>query len=166
MSLESATSAEERSLLFRPELTSSERQWEVKKEKLFPANFEFDDLKAQADNLRRIALQREALENSREEAQGDYRLFRRAISNSSKRITFKKSIVVVMEEDPGLLIFTHEPTRIFGTGETVREALGDFEDTFIRIYLSYMETPAEQLTNEAVEFTEQLKRIVESCEYV
>ena len=161
MNLESATTAEESYPFFRPALSSSERQWEVKEGKLSPANLVFDEFKDKVSDLLR-----RALVNSLEEAQGDYRLFRQTISNSSKKLTFKKPIVVVMEEDPGLLIFTHEPTRIFGTGETVREALKDFEDTFIRIYFSYVETPVEQLTAEAVAFTEQLKRMVESCEDV
>jgi len=163
MSLESATTAEESYFFFHSAFTSSERQWEVREGKLSPANLVLDDFKDQVVNLLRIALQRGVLEDSRKEAQGDYRLFRQTISNSSKRITFKKPIVVVLEEDPGLLIFTHEPTRIFGTGETVRGALKDFEDTFIRIYFSYVETPVEQLTAGGGEFTEQLKGMVESC---
>ena len=99
-------------------------------------------------------------------AESHYKPFLRTISNASKRIAFKNPIVVVVERDPGLIILTHEPTRIFGTGESLQEALKDFEDSFIRVYLSYIETPREQLSDTAMEFVERLKVMVESCEDV
>ncbi len=157
MNLAYATTSEEFYPSFRRVSSSTEERRQG--EKSSPADLVLDDFKDKVAGLFRIVLG-----GYEENAGGDYRLFRRAISNARKRITFSKPIVIVMEEDPDLVIFTHEPTRIFGAGETVRDALKDFEDSFIRIYLSYEETPVEELSIGAIAFSDRLKKMVQRCE--
>jgi hypothetical protein len=94
----------------------------------------------------------------------DYTLFLRTIHNHQKRMTFKQPLCVVGEKDPGLIVFSHEKTHIFGSGATDREAQADFADAFIRIFLSYTETSDDSLSQGAHAFANRLRGMVESCE--
>jgi hypothetical protein len=96
----------------------------------------------------------------------DYKLFLRTIHNHQKRMTLKKPLCVVGEKDPGLIVFSHEKTNIFGSGETYREAQADFADSFIRIFLSYTETSDDHLSEGAKAFANRLRGMVERCEAI
>lgn len=98
------------------------------------------------------------------EESADFKAFLRTIRNDQKKITLTKHLCVVGEKDPGLIIFAHEKTDIFGSGRTYREALDDFQDSFIRIFCSYTETPEGQLSEGAKELANQLRGMVENCE--
>ena len=131
---------------------------ELPKQDLISADEAIDDFSPIRSPITQV------LTRPREDDSKDYKLFLRTIRNGQKKITFKKPLRVVGEKDPNLIVFAHENTDIFGSGETYGEAKADFEDSFIRIFLSYTETADDQLSEGAKEFANRLRGMVDSCE--
>ena len=79
-------------------------------------------------------------------------------------MSLTKPLKLSLERDPHMYIFFHEGSCVMGTGPTIRDALADFQDAFIRIYLSYYETVEKELSNSAIQFAHYLKSLVKKDE--
>ena len=84
--------------------------------------------------------------------------------NQRFRVSFAKPLKLSLERDPHMYIFFHEGSCVMGTGPTIPDALADFQDAFIRIYLSYYETVEKELSNSAIQFAHYLKSLVKKDE--
>ncbi len=65
------------------------------------------------------------------------------------KIKLREELEVELSREDGLFFFQNYRFNIFGHGLTKEEALKDFSEFFIHDYLSYKNTPLEDLTRDA-----------------
>jgi len=81
----------------------------------------------------------------------------------SKNYRLKQPIPVVVEKENHLIICSLPELHIYGCGDTINDALQEFEHILVTDYESYFKTHKEELTQDAqillLELNELLERV-------
>ena len=88
------------------------------------------------------------------------------LKSSEGRIIFRKDYLLEVElsKEDRLFFFQNSQFNIFGHGLTKEEALKDLSEFLIHDYLSYKNTPPENLTRDAYELLKQYESVINKFE--
>jgi len=79
----------------------------------------------------------------------------------SKHYRLKQPLPVVIEKENHLIICSLPELHIYGCGDTIDDALHEFEHILVTVYESYFNTPKEELTQDAQIFLFELNGLLE-----
>ena len=88
------------------------------------------------------------------------------LKSRSGRVIFSEGFLLDIElsRENGLFFFQNDKFNIFGSGSSKEEALEDFSEFFVHDYISYKETPTEDLTQDARQLLDEYKAIIATFE--
>lgn len=88
------------------------------------------------------------------------------LKSSEGKVTFKEnySLEVELSKEDGLFFFQNYKFNIFGHGLTKEEALKDFSEFFVHDYLSYRNTPPNNLTRDACQLLKEYESVIAQFE--
>jgi hypothetical protein len=69
----------------------------------------------------------------------------------------RSPLVVTVEQADGEVLINSPRLRIWGVGDEIYSALGDFLQTFQNVCDSYENTPSDQMTEDAISYRQQLR---------
>jgi len=92
----------------------------------------------------------------------EFKLIQLTHPSHSKHYRLKQPLPVVVERDNHLIICSLPELHIYGCGDTIDEALQEFEYLLVTVYESYFNTPKEELTQDAQIFLLELNALLES----
>ena len=79
----------------------------------------------------------------------------------SKDYRLKQPLPMVIEKENHLIICSLPELHIYGCGDTIDDALQEFEHILVTDYESYSNTPKEELTQDAQIFLLELNELLE-----
>lgn len=88
------------------------------------------------------------------------------LKSSEGKVTFKENcfLEVELSKEDGLFFFQNYKFNIFGHGLTKEEALKDFYEFFVHDYLSYKNTPPNNLTRDACQLLKEYESVIAQFE--
>jgi hypothetical protein len=87
----------------------------------------------------------------------------REIRNDEYRFVLKNAIAVYLDADEQHFVAMHDDSRIGGVGTSEHEALIDFENTFINIFMSYRNSQ-DTLSLDAKKYLQSLEKLLSKIE--
>jgi len=103
----------------------------------------------------------ELLERTEAMPYAEFKLIQLTHPLHSKHYRLKQPLPVVVERDNHLIICSLPELHIYGCGDTIDEALQEFEHILVTVYESYFNTPKEELTQDAQIFLLELEALLE-----
>ncbi len=73
-----------------------------------------------------------------------------------RQLVLRRSLQLVAEQSEGSYTVWNEEFRVHGAGETLEEAVRDFEQNLIAVYETYVEEPPDDLSTGAKKLRDRL----------
>ncbi|MBM3237754.1 hypothetical protein FJZ31_15810 [Candidatus Poribacteria bacterium] len=103
----------------------------------------------------------ELLEKTEPIPYAEFKLIQLTHPLHSKHYRLKQPIPVLIEKENHLVICSLPELHIYGCGDTIDDALQEFEYILVTVYESYSNTPKEELTQDAQIFLFELNGLLE-----
>jgi hypothetical protein len=104
----------------------------------------------------------ELLERTKPMPYAEFKLIRLTHPLHSKHYRLKQPLPIVIEEENHLIICSLPELHIYGCGDTIDDALKEFEHLLVTDYESYFNTSKEELTQDAQILLLELNELLES----